>query len=134
MDEQMKIKTNARKDGKPAGLMYPLLLTFKKKRGEDEKPSHSIDNKIITLYSFHHNAVTHHHDRSTIIAPPLFFEELVTMDSSYESNIDKVASDFIKTGRERNFKDASEITNVSEFILPTPPRIMFQSSSALKIQ
>nr|GEU92583.1 hypothetical protein [Tanacetum cinerariifolium] len=40
---------------------------------------------------------------------------------SYESNIDKNALDFIKTGHERNFKDASEITNVLEFILPTPP-------------
>nr|GEZ33019.1 hypothetical protein [Tanacetum cinerariifolium] len=52
-------------------------------------------------------AVTHHHDRSTIIAPPLFFEELMTMDNSYESNIDKEALDFIKTGHERNFKDAT---------------------------
>nr|GFD21891.1 hypothetical protein [Tanacetum cinerariifolium] len=60
-------------------------------------------------------------------------QELTTMDNSYESNIDKEALDFIKTGHERNFKDASEITNVLEFILPAPPRIMFQSSSALKI-
>nr|GEW73360.1 hypothetical protein [Tanacetum cinerariifolium] len=47
-----------------------------------------------------------------------------------ESNIDREASDFIRRVRERNFKDASEITNHSEFILPPPPRIMFQSSSS----
>nr|GEV32664.1 RNA-directed DNA polymerase, eukaryota [Tanacetum cinerariifolium] len=55
-------------------------------------------------------------------------------DIVYESNIDKEDLDFIRTRLERNFKDSSEITSVSEFILPTPPRIMFQSSSALKIQ
>nr|GEV42624.1 reverse transcriptase domain-containing protein [Tanacetum cinerariifolium] len=56
-------------------------------------------------------------------------KRIMIMDNSYESNIDKEASDFIKTIRERNFKDANEITNISEFILPTQPRIMFQSSS-----
>ncbi|GKA04527.1 ribonuclease H-like domain-containing protein [Tanacetum coccineum] len=42
-----------------------------------------------------------------------------------ESSIDREASDFIKTVREKNFKDASEIMDLSESILPPPPRIMF---------
>ncbi|PWA38918.1 hypothetical protein CTI12_AA577280 [Artemisia annua] len=45
-----------------------------------------------------------------------------------ESSIDGEASDFIKRVREKNFKDASEITDQS--ILPPPPRIMFHLSSA----
>lgn len=48
-----------------------------------------------------------------------------------DESVDKEAWDFIKKVTEKNLKDASEITNLSEFIFPPPPpRIMMQSSSA----
>ncbi|PWA69714.1 hypothetical protein CTI12_AA282300 [Artemisia annua] len=67
---------------------------------------------------------------SYLINPDHTNRSSLNMIKDDESNIDREASDFIKTVRERNFKDASEITNLSEFVLPPPPRIMFQSSSA----
>ncbi|KAI3504630.1 hypothetical protein L1887_26251 [Cichorium endivia] len=47
-----------------------------------------------------------------------------------DESVDLKAWDFIRKVHEKNLKDVSEITNFSEFILPPPPRIMLQSSSA----
>ncbi|PWA69713.1 hypothetical protein CTI12_AA282290 [Artemisia annua] len=66
---------------------------------------------------------------SYLINPDHTNRSSLNMIKDDESNIDREASDFIKTVRERNFKYASEITNPSEFVLPPPPHIMFQSSS-----
>ncbi|KAL4566562.1 hypothetical protein LXL04_030679 [Taraxacum kok-saghyz] len=46
-----------------------------------------------------------------------------------DESVDMKAWDFIRKVREKNFKDVSEITNLSEFILPPPPRIMLKSST-----
>ncbi|KAI3717780.1 hypothetical protein L1987_69607 [Smallanthus sonchifolius] len=47
-----------------------------------------------------------------------------------DESVDREAWDFIKKVREKNMKDASEMMNLSELILPPPPRIMLQSSVA----
>ncbi|KAK1435796.1 hypothetical protein QVD17_01565 [Tagetes erecta] len=50
-----------------------------------------------------------------------------------ESDVDTKAWDFIKKVREKNMKDANEMTDVSELILPPPPpppRIMRRSLAA----
>ncbi|KAI3686474.1 hypothetical protein L1987_80152 [Smallanthus sonchifolius] len=47
-----------------------------------------------------------------------------------DESVDREAGDFIKKVRAKNMKDASEITNFYESILPPPPHIMLQSSSS----
>ncbi|KAI3820796.1 hypothetical protein L1987_08344 [Smallanthus sonchifolius] len=47
-----------------------------------------------------------------------------------DESVDREAWDFIKKVHAKNMKDASEITNFYEFILPPPPHIMLQSSSS----
>jgi len=41
-----------------------------------------------------------------------------------EESVDRDAWDFIKKVHEKNLKEASEVSGLSEFVLPPPPHIM----------
>lgn len=98
-------------------------------------PSNSLaratHNPAPSLPSYPRNLRPQEPSVSYLVPPGDTNKSSMSMIKDDESVIDRDAGDFIKKVRARNMKDANEMTNIYESILPPPPpHYMLQSSSS----